>query len=354
MKQLKDYIYEGLFDNNLDSISTELNNYIEYVLVKQNNKVYLDFTNETSKYIRGIWVNDEIFEIDGRTEIPFESDEVKVKIALSSDIDNLGDIVLELPIKTIDFSHFDGKNIKDFKRLFTWHKFLEDIKFGNAFKNVKLKSLYRCFNKCEKIKSIDLSGLDLSQVESFKETFNECENLEEVNFSNVDVSSVENTEEMFNNCPKLKRLIGFENLIWGSVSDTNKMFYGCELLIKVDFGKNIFPNLRYTDYMFGNCKNLKTVEGFNNWSANDFNISCNYMFWKSGIETINLEKLNPDESTGSNFSSMFEDCNKLKYINLSSLKYTGKHYYDKMFGDVPYKVEIINNYKEKFLAKSYK
>jgi hypothetical protein len=131
------------------------------------------------------------------------------------------------------------------------------------------------------------------------------------------------------------------------------MFYGCESLNKVDFGKNTFPKLQYTDYMFGNCKNLKTVEGFSNWTANgDFNISCNFMFWKSGIESINLEKLNPEESIGSNFTSMFLECDKLKYINLSSLKYTGKHFTDRMFEGVPTSAEIVNKYKEKFLAKS--
>ena len=61
------------------------------------------------------------------------------------------------------------------------------------------------FEGCGKLKKIDVSSFDTSNVESMVDMFNGCAELEELDISNFDMSKVDYLNRMFEKCPNLKK-----------------------------------------------------------------------------------------------------------------------------------------------------
>ena len=56
------------------------------------------------------------------------------------------------------------------------------------------------FIRCVRLKSIDLSRFDTSNVKNFQGLFEECNNLKSLNLSNFKTSKVKSMLHMFFNC----------------------------------------------------------------------------------------------------------------------------------------------------------
>ena len=98
------------------------------------------------------------------------------------------------------------------------------------------------FNKCYKLKKIDVSKFDTSKCENISAMFQRCENIEEIDMINWDMSNLKYENEfkenpiecLFNNCKKLKKIKGIENFNTKEVLNMIAIFNECNELEELD------------------------------------------------------------------------------------------------------------------------
>lgn len=101
------------------------------------------------------------------------------------------------------------------------------------------------------------------------------DHLESIDLSGLDLTNVRDMQYMFMGCEALK------TLVWGdyeilNVNDMDSMFQRCQALEEIDlsqFGNAAGPNLKN---MFTNCYNLKTVYLSTKWKYNRYNYAGYY------------------------------------------------------------------------------
>ena len=169
--------------------------------------------------------------------------------------------------------------------------YLHYVGTGGVVKNPKGNtSCYKMFSDCKKVKVLDLSNFDTSNVTDMISMFLHCSSLVELNLQGFVTNNVSDMASMFNGCKALKHLdlSGFDT---SNVSDMACMFCGCESLSLKELDLSNFNTHNVTDMfdMFGGCHSLT-----------ELNVS------------------NFDTSKVSNMGSMFEECKSLSHLDLSS------------------------------------
>lgn len=105
----------------------------------------------------------------------------------------------------------------------------EDLDLSNIQLSESIDSLDGLFNG-KKIKTLDLSGWDVSNIENFSGMFSHCYNLEEI--------------------------YGLEDWNFKDGTSFYKMFYGCKNLKKIEIYDWEVNNVKNLSYMFYDCINL--------------------------------------------------------------------------------------------------
>ena len=110
--------------------------------------------------------------------------------------------------------------------------------------NTKIKNCSYMFNKCNNIKSIDLSSFDSSDVIDMSYMFNECTDLKEIKFENVSTENVKDMNHMFNGCSNLDMIIFPESFNTENVENMSFMFNSCQNLFGINFPSNFKTNFK--------------------------------------------------------------------------------------------------------------
>ncbi len=209
------------------------------------------------------------------------------------------------------------------------------------------------FNNCSVLTSLDLSGFDTSNVTYMDYMFNNCSGLTSLDLSGFDTSIVTNMSYMFYNCQKLKTLniSGFDT---SKVTDMRYMFYNCQKLTTLDVSGFNTSKVRYMSYMFNGCSGLTTldVSGFDTSKVTDMNnmfyncrklttldvsgfdtanvTNMSYMFnGCSGLTTLDVSGF--DTSKVTNMNNMFYNCQKLTTLDVSNFDTSKVTYMSYMF-----------------------
>ena len=131
-------------------------------------------------------------------------------------------------------------------------------------------SLSRAFYKMPNLKAVDLSELFKSKTfkpTNVKRMFAECPNLEYVDVTNLDLSNLEDkndcytgtgksAEYLFAQCPKLKTVKGVGTI--KGITSMTRWFYGCTALEEIDLS-GLKVGVIPATQMFYNCPNLKKI-----------------------------------------------------------------------------------------------
>ena len=134
-----------------------------------------------------------------------------------------------------------------------------DNTFEHTFVNVPVTNMSYFTQPCrDKLKTIDLSEFDTSQVTSMYEAFFQCSNLTSIDLTNVNTSKVTDMEMMFYSCGKLESvdLSGFDT---SNVTLFERMFYGCNNLTSLDISNFDTSKLIGLSDMFGGCNRLSDL-----------------------------------------------------------------------------------------------
>ena len=108
------------------------------------------------------------------------------------------------------------------------------------------------------VKSIDLSGIDVSNVTNMRDMFAYCYDLTELNLSSFNTENVTNMYQMFRGCAELTEL-DLSSFDTSNVTNMYSMFYDCRSLTELDLSSFDTSNVTNMGSMFTYCSNLKTI-----------------------------------------------------------------------------------------------
>lgn len=169
-------------------------------------------------------------------------------------------------VQSLDLSAWNTSNLENTSRMFSDSPNLQYIKFiadnnVNTFVTPKLQYMEGMFFRCENLRSLNLSGFDLSKVTSLRELFAECQKLASVQFSDTDPVNCNYFDSMFSNCYSIKNLdLSF---ISGSYPDSYEvqfynMFRSCSSLQLLNISNLRLETNQYDCMLYG-LKNLKQI-----------------------------------------------------------------------------------------------
>ena len=188
----------------------------------------------------------------------------------------------------------------------------------NTFNTINVNNMSYMFASCSKIKSIDISGWDMSNVLNISGMFKYSYNITHLELHNWNLSKVTNAFEFafamsnlqnficngsLNNCQNISNLFTYNpnlryfiapNLITNTTNTSNwsmhiaynqpnlltfnaanwdfpqnsagwRFFGGCYNLRNINIDNWNFQNFSGTEYMFSECINLTTINNNSNW-----------------------------------------------------------------------------------------
>lgn len=169
-------------------------------------------------------------------------------------------------LQKLDLSSFNNANAMAFDSMFFRCENLEELQLGDNFITSKAIRAVALFNKCYKLKSVDVSKLDVSGCSSISQMFQNCEAMEEI-ICPLDASGCTSISQMFYQCKKAKRIDISKMKTSSKLISTRYMFYQCNALEDtLDFTN--FYTLKDTCFYhafsgMGKIKAIKVGENYN-------------------------------------------------------------------------------------------
>ena len=190
-----------------------------------------------------------------------------------------------------------------------------DNTFEHTFVNVPVTNMGYFTQPCrDKLRTLDLSEFDTSQVTSMTEAFYQCNKLEEINLTNVNTSNVTSMNYMFFNCSGLTSL-DVSNFDTSNVTDMSRMFCICSGLTSLDVSNFDTSNVTDIINMFSNCSGLTSLDVSNFDTSNVTNMDSMFSNCK-GLTSLDVS--NFDTSNVTNMDSMFSNCKGLTSLDVSN------------------------------------
>ena len=183
-----------------------------------------------------------------------------------------------------------------------------------VFRDCRIQgSMEDAFYEDSNLQSIDLSGLDTSQVTNMSYMFHNCSNVSNLDTSKFNTSQVTDMSGMFDNCKNLTsvNVSGFDTLL---VTNMYRMFAFCSSLTSLDVSGFDTSNVTNMGMAFANCSSLTELDVSKFDTSNVTNMD--YIFGGcSGLTKLDVSGF--DTSKVTDMSCMFNACEKLKVIDVS-------------------------------------
>ena len=173
--------------------------------------------------------------------------------------------------------------------MFQGMSYLETLDL-NGLDTSQVTNMGQMFSQSNYLKDIKLSSFDTSIVTDMSLMFNGCQKLTALDLTNFNTSKVINMHGMFANCSSLKAL-DLTNFNTSNVININDMFYRCSILSDLYFNCDV-SKLNITDSPFGLCYSLTNVIGkFEGTKDNLYLSSCpltaqSAMVFINGLATV--------------------------------------------------------------------
>ena len=187
-----------------------------------------------------------------------------------------------------------------------------------------MTSMSMMFYKSTSLKSIDVSGFDTSKVVNMNGMFWECSNLTSINISNFNTSKVTDMNNMFAECSNLITLdlsnFDTSNVIYmGNPYSYSYggMFRNCSSLKELNVSSFNTSKVKYMSNMFQGCSSLTTLDLSN---FNTSNVTAMASMFDSCSSLVSINVSNFDVSSVTDMLFMFQNCKSLLNLDLSSFK----------------------------------
>ena len=223
-------------------------------------------------------------------------------------------------VSTLDLSGLDTSNMTSMSEMFYNSKSLTNIDLS-GFDTSKVVTMANMFEGCTNLKDLDVSNFKTSNVIYMAGMFENCSNIENLDLSNFDTSKVtemgtksSSSGGMFHGCTNLKSL-NLSNFDTSNVVLMGNMFSDCASLESLNLSSFDTSNIEHMGYMFNACSSLKSLD------LSNFNTSRVVDMTRMFTRCYELSELNItsfDTSKVTSMDSMFLGCTSLKEINVSN------------------------------------
>ncbi len=194
-------------------------------------------------------------------------------------------------LKAADLTSFDVRKVTTIYDLFSYCEKISSIDVSN-WQTDSLVTANGVFYRCLELTTLDLSSWDISKVTTLRSMFNSCPKLEYLNISTwKSTSALKQMEIMFYCCYKLKEL-DFTGWDTSNVVDMRETFYGCTGLTKLNINSFKTSKVKDMSNMFANCSSLTTLDLSSFDMTNVTN--TNYMFSSSTLITTAYARTQTD------------------------------------------------------------
>ncbi|MBO4919673.1 MAG: BspA family leucine-rich repeat surface protein, partial [Erysipelotrichaceae bacterium] len=209
---------------------------------------------------------------------------------------------------------YSGTIYSDFLSSKTWGN-LTGVKYVDVDDNsvIKPTSMSSWFQRWSGLVSVDLTGFKTESPIALDSLFSLCSNLKTVTFD--EKLKVSSTYNMFYACYGLVSL-DLSTLNTTAITNMDSMFKSCRLLESIKFGdKFSTDNVVTMASMFNDCQKLKTLDlsSFNTASVESME---SMFYWCFALESIKFGK-NFNTAKVEKMSQMFDTCSSLKSLDLS-------------------------------------
>lgn len=195
-----------------------------------------------------------------------------------------------------------------------WYNYRNSITSAKVAGKIATQTTALMFNDCPKLASLDLSGLDTSDVTNMSNMFSYCWSLTSLDLSPLDTSNVTDMSYMLSGCSKLTSL-DLSSFDTSQVESMGGMFDGCSRLASLDLSSFDTSNVTGMSRMFYGCSSLASldVSSFDTSGA----VGMKGMF--SGCSKLALLDVSSfDTSRVTDMSDMFHGCSSLASLDVSS------------------------------------
>ena len=301
-------------------LNTEvLRNQIESITIEKNNIVPNDakYSKDISSKQDGsvmLWYTDK--DNNSLYEISIGSENGSVE----ANTNGSGMFAYLDNVSTLDLSGLDTSNMTSMSGMFYNSKSLTNIDLS-GFDTSKVVTMANMFEGCTNLKDLDVSNFKTSNVIYMAGMFENCSNIENLDLSNFDTSKVtemgtksSSSGGMFHGCTNLKSL-NLSNFDTSNVVLMGNMFSGCASLESLNLSSFDTSNIEHMGYMFNACSSLKSLD------LSNFNTSRVVDMTRMFTRCYELSELNItsfDTSKVTSMDSMFLGCTSLKEINVSN------------------------------------
>ena len=189
-----------------------------------------------------------------------------------------------------------------------------NLKKFSCVTNVNVTNARQIFYGCYNIIEINnLNKLNMHQAISMHGVFDGCRRIKELDISSWNTSNVTSMWAMFADCYELENIIGLELINTINVTNMTQMFKNCYKLTSVDLSN--FNTIEVTSMyaMFFNCNNLTSLDVSN---FNTSNVTNMYDMFNGCSNLTSLDVSNFDTNKVTDIGGVFHNCTNLTIIGL--------------------------------------
>ena len=314
-EQLSDWTYEDTGDK---IVLKELKKY-PYILYGKDFAIPSEFEEQPGKSVE-IQNFDELFKAYATDGMGTKKNIVSLKIGTPEKKVTLDTKSLKkafyffVDLETIDLSGLDTSNVTDMSDMFTLCRSLKSIRGLETLDTSKVENMESMFYACYSLESLDLSNFNTENVTNMRHMFYECSNLKSLDVSNFDTKNVTDMYGMFRNCENLQSLdiSGFNT---ENVTNMMGMFAFCESLEYIDVSNFDTKKVTNMNSMFAYCYNLESLDVSHFNTENVTNIAG---MFNECHNLKNIDISNFDTKNVTNMMAMFSVCTNLESLDLSN------------------------------------
>ena len=196
-----------------------------------------------------------------------------------------------------------------------WYNYRNSITSAKVAGKIATQTTALMFNDCPKLASLDLSGLDTSDVTNMSNMFSYCPSLTSLDLSPLDTSNVTNMRGMFSECSSLASL-DLSPLDTSNVTDMSYMLSGCSKLTSLDLSPLDTSKVTNMSYMLYYCPSLTSLD-LSPLDTSNVTSMRGIFAHCSKLASLDLSPL--DTSNVTNMSSMLRGCSRISSFDLSPL-----------------------------------
>ena len=221
-------------------------------------------------------------------------------------------------LASLDLSGLDTSDVTNMSNMFSYCPSLTSLDLSPLDTSNVTDMSYMLYY-CPSLTSLDLSPLDTSNVTSMRGIFAHCSKLASLDLSPLDTSNVTNMSSMLRGCSRISSF-DLSPLDTSNVTDMSHMLSGCSKLISLDLSSFDTSQVESMSGMFDGCSRLASLD-LSSFDTSNVTGMSRMFYGCSSLTSLDVSSFDTSNVTG--MSGMFDGCSSLASLDVSSFDTSG-------------------------------